>query len=82
MGVQSVRGLEYGVSNQRGGVCSSRGVAYGGFSLWCVQFVRGLVCEGSSVCGGPVFEGFRTKGVQSVAVCSLRVSVCGGCSLS
>ena len=34
------------------------------------------------MCGGPVFEGFRTKGVQSVAVCSLRVSVCGGCSLS
>ena len=32
--------------------------------------------------GGPVFEGFRTKGVQSVAVCSLRVSVYGGGSLS
>ena len=32
--------------------------------------------------GGPVFEGFRMKGVQSVAVCSLRVSVYGGCSLS
>lgn len=27
-----------------------------GLSLWGVQFVRSLVCEGSSVLGGPVFE--------------------------
>lgn len=47
------------------------------------QFVRSLVCEGP-VCwgGGPVFEGFRMKGVQSAAAGSLEVSVYGGCSLS
>lgn len=39
--------------------------------------MRGPVCW-----KGPVFEGFRMKGVQSVAFGSLRVSVYGGCSLS